>query len=306
MHIKNISRVRDMDKKYYLYRKFSPMQAVKLHHTALVTVAIVAVGVVVSAILQVVAGDFPVEFFAFPMNVVVAALWLLSLVELYRRRGVSPVAKYMLSMWATYLSLTLAAVCGVVAGIMAELPTRKWWFVAAMLFVMSHLVLVTMRGWRNAEGVRWRFLLNHAGLLLALGAGFWGAPDVEELRIPLVEGRPTMEAYVREGRGVPLGYEMSLLDFEAEYYDSGMPSEFAARVDVAGEEVVLRVNSPYHYRWGEDIYLVNYEKDLAGRTRCIVQVVRDRWCVAVAIGVVMMLVGAALMFLQGARKGVAR
>lgn len=282
------------------------MQAVKSYHTALVTLALVAVGAVVASILQVAVGDFPVEFFAFPMNVVVAALWLLALAELYRHRRESVVAKYILSMRATYLSLALAAVCGVAAGVMAELPTRRWWFVAALLFVMSHLVLVTMRGWRNAEGVRWRFLLNHAGLLLALGAGFWGAPDVEELRLPLVEGCPSVEAYVREGRSVPLGYEMSLLAFEAEYYDNGTPSDFAARVDVAGEEVTLRVNSPYRYRLGEDIYLVSYEKDLAGRVRCIVQVVRDGWASVVAIGVAMMLAGALLIFLQGARKGVQR
>lgn len=282
------------------------MQAVKSHSIALVTTAVVAVGVVVTFALQVAMGDFPIGFFTFPMNVVVAALWLLALTELYRRRRESAVAKYMLSMWATYLSLALAAVCGVVAGVMAELPTRKWWFVAALLFVMSHLVLVTLRGWRNADGVRWRFLLNHAGLLLALGAGFWGAPDVEELRLPLVEGRPTSDAYVSDGRSIPLGYEMSLLDFEAAYYDNGTPSDFAARVAIAGEEVTLRVNSPYRYRWGEDIYLVNYEKDLAGRTRCIVQVVRDRWATIIAAGVAMMLVGALLMFLQGARKGVQR
>ena len=295
-----------MNKKYYLYRKVFSMQAVKSHSTALVTTAVVAVGVVVTFALQIAIGDFPVGFFTFPMNVVVAALWLLALTELYRRRRESAVAKYMLSMWATYLSLALAVVCGVVAGVMAELPTRKWWFVAALLFVMSHLVLVTLRGWRNADGVRWRFLLNHAGLLLALGAGFWGAPDVEELRLPLVEGRPTSDAYVSDGRSIPLGYEMSLLDFEAAYYDNGTPSDFAARVAIAGEEVTLRVNSPYHYRWGEDIYLVNYEKDLAGRTRCIVQVMRDRWATIIAAGVAMMLVGALLMFLQGARKGVQR
>lgn len=282
------------------------MQAVKSHSTALVTTAVVAVGVVVTFALQIAIGDFSIGFFAFPMNVVVAALWLLALTELYRRRRESAVAKYMLSMWATYLSLALAVVCGVVAGVMAELPTRTWWFVAAFLFVMSHLVLVTLRGWRNAEGVRWRFLLNHAGLLLALGAGFWGAPDVEELRLPLVEGRPTSDAYVSDGRSIPLGYEMSLLDFEAAYYDNGTPSDFAARVAIAGEEVTLRVNSPYRYRCGEDIYLVNYEKDLAGRTRCIVQVVRDRWATIIATGVAMMLVGALLMFLQGARKGVQR
>ena len=282
------------------------MQIVKLHRTALVTTAIVVVGAVVTSILQTILGDFPVAFFAFPMNVVVVVLWLLVLADLYRRRRESPLAKYMLSMWATYLSLILAVVCGAVVGVVGELPTHKWWFVMAILFVMSHLLLVTLRGWRNVEGVRWRFLLNHTGLLIALGAGFWGAPDIAELRLPLVEGRPTSEAYVRDGKSIPLGYEMTLLDFDVAYHNNGTPSDFAARVAVADEEVTLRVNSPYRYRWGENIYLVNYEKDLAGRTRCIVQVVRDKWATIMAAGVAMMLVGALLMFLQGVRKGVQR
>ena len=178
------------------------MQAIKSLHTAVVTVAFVAVVAVVTSLLQVVIGDFPVRFFAFPMNLVVAAVWLLLLTELYRRRADSRVAKYILSMEATYLALVLSAVGGVAVGVMAESPTRTWPFVAMMLFVVSHLVLVTLRGWRNRQGVRWRFLLNHAGLTLALCAGFWGAPDVQELRLPLVEGRPTSEAYVVEGQRI--------------------------------------------------------------------------------------------------------
>ena len=282
------------------------MQAIKSHSTALAAVALLAAGLITTAVLQGVVGEFPVHFFAFPMNMVVAAVWLLLLVELYRRRRVSSVAKFMLSMEATYLALALAAAGGVAVGVMAESPTKTWPFVAMMLFVMSHLVLVTLRGWRNKSGVRLRFLLNHAGLTLALCAGFWGAPDTRELRLPLVEGRPTSEAYVIEGQSVPLGYEIELLDFSADYFSNGVPSDFAARVKIEGREVTLRVNTPYSRRLGEDIYLVNYEKDLAGRTRCIVQVVRDGWYPAVVIGIAMMLMGALLTFLQGARKEVTR
>lgn len=282
------------------------MQAIKSLHTAVVAIALVAILAVVTSLLQVAVGDFPVHFFAFPMNLVVAAVWLLALLELYRRRKVSPVAKFMLSMEATYLSLALAAAGGIAVGVMADSPTQSWPFVAMVLFVMSQLVLVTLRGWRNESGVRLRFLLNHAGLTLALCAGFWGAPDLRELRLPLVDGRPTSEAYMVEGQSVPLGYEMELLDFSADYFANGTPSDFAAKVAIDGKEVTLRVNSPYSYRLGEDIYLVNYEKDLTGRTRCIVQVVRDGWYPVMVVGIAMMLLGALLMFLQGARREVVR
>ena len=282
------------------------MQAKSTHHTSIVTIAVVAVVAVATCVLQVVAGDFPFYFFAFPMNLVVAVLWLLSLVELYRRREQSCIARFMLSMQATYASLALAAAGGVAVGVMAEAPTRTWPFVAMELFVMSHLVMVTLRGWRNSEGVRWRFVLNHAGLLLALGAGFWGAPDVEELRLPLVEGRPSSEAYTIDGRCVTLGYEVTLLDFEVDYFDNGVPSDFVARVDIAGVEVALRVNAPYRCRLGENIYIVNYEKDLVGRTCCIVQVVQDAWSPVMVAGVAMLLAGALLMFLQGVKRRMVR
>ena len=279
------------------------MQAKAPSKTYVAMIAIVAIGGVVASILQLVAGSFPIEFFAFPMNIVVAALWLFALSELYRRRTESKVAKFMLSQQATYLALIFSVVAGVAVGVAHTELTQSWWFVAMLLFVMSHIAMITLRGWRNPQGVRWRFLLNHAGLLLALFAGFWGAPDVEELRVPLVEGRPTSEAYVREGQSQPLGYELELRDFASSYFENGVPSDYVADVKIDGAEVALRVNSPYRYRLGEDIYLVNYEKDLAGRTRCIVQIVRDPWQVAMTVGVVMMLVGAMLMFLQGARKG---
>ena len=302
-----ISRVRAISIKSVIFvKKFSSMQAIRSHHTALIMVAILAVGAVVTSVLQVVVGNFPVEFFAFPMNVVVQLLWALSLAELYRRRKESGVAKFMLSVEATYLSLALAAVGGVVVGVMSESPTQTWAFVAMMFFVMSHLMLVTMRGWRNRSGIRWRFVLNHTGLLLALGAGFWGAPDIEELRLPLVEERPASDAYCIDGQSVPLGYEMTLLDFDATYFDNGVPSDYVAKVDIAGSEVALRVNTPYARRLGEDIYLVNYEKDLVGRTCCVVQVVRDGWYPVMVAGIVMMLVGALLLFLQGARREVAQ
>ena len=51
------------------------MQTSKFSYNALVTIVLVAIGAGVSMALQSAFGDFPVELFAFPMNVVVAAVW---------------------------------------------------------------------------------------------------------------------------------------------------------------------------------------------------------------------------------------
>jgi hypothetical protein len=214
----------------------------------------IVVIVVVITILEITVGSFPTTLFTFPLNILCMGLWLLAIFYAYRNRDTSSIAKFMLSRKATWLSLFIMAVIGIVLGLERKPSSDAWAVVVGILFVLSHLTFVLLRGWKSGDGIRWRFSITHLGLWLALGAGFWGAPDVEELRLPLVEGRPCSEAYVRDGRSVPLGYEMTLLDFEAAYYDNGTPSDFVARVDIAGEEVTLRVNSPYRYHWGDRGY----------------------------------------------------
>ena len=54
-------------------------------------------------------GPFPLAILRFPLNVILMALWLVLLVELYRRRAKSPLAQALLSQRATVTSLLLMA-----------------------------------------------------------------------------------------------------------------------------------------------------------------------------------------------------
>ena len=107
----------------------------------------------VSAIVQAIVGAFPLSIVRFPLNVILMALWLVLLVELYRRRDRSKVAQVLLSQAATVISLVLMAAVGIVLGLQREPASTAWPTVVAVLFVLSHLTLVTLRGWRNATGV---------------------------------------------------------------------------------------------------------------------------------------------------------
>ena len=131
---------------------------------------------VVTLIFEAWIGPFPVELFRFPLNVLTMALWLLALGYLYRNRTTSTTAQLLLSREATYLSLFILATTGIALGLEFKPSTDAWPVVIGLLFVLSHTVLVVLRGWRNSNGIRWRFTITHLGLLLALGAGFWGAP----------------------------------------------------------------------------------------------------------------------------------
>ena len=261
----------------------------------------------VSAIVQAIVGAFPLSIVRFPLNVILMALWLVLLVDLYRRRDRSKVAQVLLSQAATVISLVLMAAVGIVLGLQCEPASTAWPTVVAVLFVLSHLTLVTLRGWRNATGVRWRFVVNHAGLWLALVAGFWGAPDREQVRAMVTREVPTREAYDMSGRTTTLDCELQLVDFKIDYYAEGQPSMFEATVAVDGESATLRVNHPYHRTWSEMIYLVSYDVESPDRARyCVVEVVREPWRWLSVVGIVMLIAGAVLMFARGPRKEGAR
>ena len=210
--------------------------------------------------------------------------------------------QYLLSAEATYLSLAIAVAISVALGLQSEPAATSWPVVGALLYLLTVLSLVILRGWRNTSGVRWRFLVTHCGLWLAVASLLFGAPDKQVLRMQVGE-EPSREAINEQGEKSYLDYELRLEKFDMKESASGTPEQFRATVAIDDKLVDIEVNSPYSHHYGEDIYLVNYEKDLAGRTHCIVQIVRDPWQVAMTTGVVMMLVGAVLMFLQGARKG---
>lgn len=261
----------------------------------------------VSAIVQAIVGAFPLSIVRFPLNVILMTLWLVLLVELYRRRDRSKVAQVLLSQAATVISLVLMAAVGIVLGLQREPASTAWPTVVAVLFVLSHLTLVTLRGWRNATGVRWRFVVNHAGLWLALVAGFWGAPDREQVRAMVTREVPTREAYDMSGRTTTLDCELQLVDFKIDYYTEGQPSMFEATVAVDGESATLRVNHPHLRTWSEMIYLVSYDVESPDRARyCVVEVVREPWRWLSVVGIVMLIAGAVLMFARGPRKEGAR
>lgn len=261
----------------------------------------------VSAIVQAIVGAFPLSIVRFPLNVILMALWLVLLVELYRRRDRSKVAQVLLSQAATVISLVLMSAVGIVLGLQREPASTAWPTVVAVLFVLSHLTLVTLRGWRNATGVRWRFVVNHAGLWLALVAGFWGAPDREQVRAMVTREVPTREAYDMSGRTTTLDCELQLVDFKIDYYAEGQPSMYEAVVAVDGESATLRVNHPHHRTWSEMIYLVSYDVESPDRARyCVVEVVREPWRWLSVVGIAMLITGAVLMFARGPRKEGAR
>lgn len=278
--------------------------------------------IIFAVVLQLLAGNFPVSFLAFPLNVIFAAIWLFGLWMLYKEYRNTKFIRFLYSGQASILSIGLFIAGCLVIGLFPQLSDAEarthggllaslgcynfmtsWIFIAILFFLLSNLSMITIHAFRHRKQAKWRFLLNHAGLWLALFAGFLGSSDTQTLRIPLYKGEPAREAFDMNGRSHYLDYELELDSFAVEYYPNGQPSRFAATVRLGSEEALLEVNHPYSYRLGEDVYLTGYDVTKGnGSNYCILQVVKQPWKYAMVAGILMMLAGAVLLFINGPRK----
>lgn len=269
--------------------------------------------------MQLLTGNFPVSFFAFPLNLVFAALWLFLLWMLYKEYKIAKFTRFLYSSQASILSIGLL-ICGcLIIGLFPQLSDAEakmreglpaflgcynfmtsWIFIAILLFLLSNLAMITIHAYHYRKQARWRFILNHAGLWLALFAGFLGSSDTQTLRIPIYKGEPSREAFDMNGASHYLDYEIELNSFAVEYYPNGRPSRFAANVRLGNEKALLEVNHPYAYRLGEDIYLTGYDVTKGNESEyCILQVVKQPWKYIIVAGILMMLAGAILLFING-------
>ncbi|MCE8623066.1 cytochrome c biogenesis protein ResB [Bacteroides fragilis] len=277
---------------------------------------------VIAALLQTMTGNFPLSFFAFPLNVIVAVIWVYLLWRLYREGNKLPLTRFLLSSRTSILSILLLIGGSLVIGLFPQLSEAEaasisgvpaslgcynfmtsWVFIAILFLLLSNLTMVVIHAFYHRVPEKKRFLLNHLGVWFALFAGFFGSSDVQTLRIPLYAGQPGREAYSMDGKAYYLDYELELYSFNTEYYPNGMPSRFAADVRIGEQRTALEVNHPHSYRLGEDIYLTGYDTRNVGNTRyCILQIVRQPWKYVMVTGILMMLAGAVLLFINGPKK----
>lgn len=258
--------------------------------------------------LQFVTGDFPVSLLSFPLNIVLLVIWVFCLVLVWKNKRKSMFVRFMLDPGATFTAIGLFLVFCLVVGLSGyRWLAGTWPFVAFMLYFQTVLAYVLFRGWREATAtgarlgsVRWRFLFLHLGLFVAVGSAYWGAPDSETLKLQVFKGTSVSEAYREDGTIEWLKYSILLDDFNVSYGTDGMPLDYRADIIVGEKVVQLRVNHPYSVSFGEDIYLSGY--DTTSGEYCIIQVVREPWRYGVLSGMIMMIVGAFMLFIGGPRR----
>lgn len=265
----------------------------------------------VSFLLQFLTGNFPVYFMAFPLNLIVALIWFGAMYMIWKRMSKSMFVRFMLSPGATLWAIFLFVDACLVIGLTGERTmTTSWVFIAIVLYLQTVLFFVILRGWREPTrtgarlgAIRWRFILNHLGLLMAIGAGFWGAPDTEVLRLRAYEGQPVTQAILPGVGPVGVNHEIILEEFTLERYENGTPALYKADLVIDGKKVNILVNHPYLLSFGEDLYLTGFNPAHEnGLECCIMQIIREPWKYWAFTGIIMMIAGALMLFIQGPRR----
>lgn len=240
------------------------------------------------------------SFFSFPLNVLLALLWLVGWGLLWKNHKDCALIRFLLSPAATISSLAILGLAVMWIGLSGDCDfVQSVPFVVLLLYIQTVVYLVILRGWKRGNGdVRWRFLIIHVGFLLAVGAGFWGAPDSAELRVILKPEQETSSAYRMSGQVTALGYNLHLDSYKVDFSDDGKPSYYEASVRVDASDLSsITVNHPLNVSFGEDIYLVSVSD-----SGCVFQIVRERWRYFALAGILMLIAGAFMLFIKGPRK----
>ena len=277
-------------------------------------------GILAAGILrQVFADPFPWERLAFPRNLILLALFLLLLVLLYAFRR-----KVRLFAWMVRLDAAVPALCyclglTLVLGLVRQsgegggIPWLSrmldfWPFVLSYAWLLTLLGLVSVKHLLLFRLREIPFLLNHAGLFLALACGALGSPDRQDLFMTVTEGTLATTAEDADGAVHTPGISVELHDFIMELYPlqpgarMQMPKRFASEITLFDREgkvcdAVIEVNKPLKAA-GWTIYQYDYDAQAGPESRIsVLELVRDPWQPFVLAGILMMLCGALCLFL---------
>ena len=232
-----------------------------------------------------------IDIFAFPLNVILLLIWTGAVITSWRNARQSAFVRFMLRPAATITAIAITLIFSLIIGITGYTSlVTSCAFIFVLLYFQIVLAYVILRGWRRNGNVRWRFVFLHFGLLLAVASSFWSAPDNMTYRTKAVKDTPVSEVYTADGKREWLEYEIELKGLDSERAD----------VIVDGHRVNLEVNHPYSVSLAETVYLTGIDKKYGDS--CVLQIVYEPCRYVTLAGIVMMLIGAMLLFINGPRK----
>lgn len=250
------------------------------------------------------------SFLSFPVNVLAVLLLLAGTWILHRYYSHTGMVRWLTGMPAALLVTGTVIVLLLVEGIWAVQLFRTWIFILLLLLLILMLGLISLKRTDALHKRNLLFLLNHAGLWLALTAALFGAPDREEYKMLLPLHQTEYNALDACGMPHPLPFTVRLDRFELDYYPQQgmqkMPKRFCSTVTLQSRDETARfpveVNRPARFK-GYSLYQDGYDRSRgADAAYSILLVVRDPWIGLVYAGIFMLLAGAVGLLVCGPLK----
>lgn len=229
---------------------------------------IIAAGILISgSLLQLTIGNIELSLFAFPVNTIIGALFIVGLLFVHFLFGDKKIVRWLSGVYTTIPSIVVVIVICVIMGILpqfahttdtGQLPpnifttfgwyqmTTTWPFVLSCYYMLFILGLATLKRTRMKQS--WRdigFYLNHLGLFIALLGGLIGSADLVRLTMTVAEGEVEWRGTDRSGVIKELSLAIQL--------DTFMIEEYEPRLVVIETESgrMLPVSKPENYMFEE-------------------------------------------------------
>lgn len=248
-----------------------------------------------------------VGIFAFPVNLIAGAFLMLGIWVLHLYYAHTPAVRWLVSMPATLLVTGLFILLLIIEGIWAVQLFKSWIFIAIEFLLLILLGLVILKKMQRYSVRNLFFLLNHAGLWIALFAALLGSPDREEYKMLVPLGQSEYNAIDANGNLHPLPFTVQLNKFELDYYpqtgNARVPKRFCSTLTLRSKgktiETTTQVNQPARFK-GYALYQDGYDISRGADSQyTILLVVRDPWLVLVYVGICMLLAGALGLIIYG-------
>ena len=277
--------------------------------------------IIVGLMLELTVGPVVWGAFAWPVNGIVLAGFLVMTATLFLLRKKLYICQFIATYQAAIPTMVYAVLLTIIMGLTRQMVDGNWlnnmlsfWpFVLIYTFIAVILGLIIIRrilSFRFSISNLKRdipFLLNHIGLFLAMTTATLGNADMQRLKMITVVGEPEWRALTQEltVREMPLAIELK--KFIMETYDDGSPKRFASEIQIltkSGKNIqaTVDVNKPIEVD-GWKIYQYGYDTQMGAMSQTsILELVKDPWLPLVSAGIYMMLGGAMYMFILGRRQ----
>lgn len=200
--------------------------------------AIICFGLFITgAALQLTLGSVKASLFQYPANLIFGGIYLGCMLILHLNKKQSAFIR-----WLSGLEASITAICAfivmilimgftpqsppqaeidpeeIIAGIGLRQLTSSWSFLLIFLYMLTVLLLTTIRKSLRYKAGSIGFLLNHAGLSIALWGAILGSGDVQRLHLVAKVGTPEWRATDPQGKSTELPLVIRLEQFTIEEF----------------------------------------------------------------------------------------